>query len=104
MAIVDSREERPMREGSMQAADAKGRLIEFAWHLKKDGKSPSTIQVYGVWLNTLLKRGANLTDPESVKGIIARQENWTSTSKVNAVAAYKAFADFLGITWKPRNM
>jgi hypothetical protein len=88
----------------MQAADAKGRLIEFAWHLKKDGKSPSTIQVYGVWLNTLLKRGANLTDPESVKGIIARQENWTSTSKVNAVAAYKAFADFLGITWKPRNM
>jgi len=101
LATVDSREERPMREGSMQAADVKGRLIEFAWHLKKDGKSPSTIQVYGVWLNTLLKRGANLTDPESVKGIIARQENWTSTSKVNAVAAYKAFADFLGITWKP---
>ena len=101
MAKVVTRQETAQREGTAQTADVKGKLIEFAWHLKKNAKKPSTIQVYGVWLNTLLKHGAVLTDPESVKEIIALQEHWTSTTKSNVVAAYNAFADFLGIAWKP---
>jgi integrase len=101
LAKVVTRQETAQREGTAQTADVKGKLIEFAWYLKKNAKKPSTIQVYGVWLNTLLKHGADLTDPESVKEIIALQEHWTSTTKSNVVAAYNAFAAFLEIAWKP---
>jgi len=101
LAISGTRQEEAQREGTTSTADVKGKLIEFAWYLKKNAKNPSTIQVYGVWLNTLLKHGADLTDPESVKETIALQEQWTSTTKSNVVAAYNAFAAFLGIVWKP---
>jgi integrase len=101
LAEVETRKENAQREGTAQTAEAKGKILEFAWHLKKNGYSPSTITVYGIWLRTLLKRGADLLDGESVKETIAQQQGWTCTSKANVTAAYRTFADYLGINWKP---
>jgi integrase/DNA-directed RNA polymerase subunit M/transcription elongation factor TFIIS len=103
LAAVDPQMESPMREGTAatQTANVKGKIVEFIWNLKKNGYSPSTIKIYSIWLNALTKRGADLQNPESVKETVAQQEKWTSTSKANAIAAYKAFADFLGVIWKP---
>ncbi|MEM3360659.1 MAG: tyrosine-type recombinase/integrase [Candidatus Bathyarchaeia archaeon] len=87
--------------GATSKANVKSSIVNFAWKLKKEGYSEATIKDYCYILETLSKRGANLTDPESVKETIARQETWSEARKCIAVKAYKAFAKFLGITWSP---
>ena len=49
-------------------------------------------------LKTLVKRGADLLDPESVKAVIAEQA-WSEGRKQNVVDAYARFLDMRGVTW-----
>ena len=77
-------------------------LVNFAWHLKKQGYKDATILSKVKLLKTLVRRGANLADPESVKEVIAKQ-NWSEGRKENACYAYSSYLDFKGLTWqKPR--
>ncbi len=46
----------------------------------------------------LVKRGADLFEPESLKAVIASQAGWSNSTKMLMVAAYK-FAAFNNITW-----
>lgn len=55
----------------------KGKIVELAWQLKRNGYSRHTIQNYTRFLFTLMKLGANLYDPENVKEVIAKQEAWS---------------------------
>jgi integrase len=48
----------------------------------------------------MLKRGADLYDPESVKTCIARQP-WSQGRKANAVDAYATFLKMIGGEWDP---
>ncbi|MEM1563282.1 MAG: tyrosine-type recombinase/integrase [Candidatus Bathyarchaeia archaeon] len=73
------------------AADIKGKVIEFMWKLKKEAYSEATVAGYIYILETLHKRGANLSDPENVKEIIAKQEKWSPARKNQAFKAYKLF-------------
>jgi integrase len=82
-------------------ADIKGKIVEVAWRLKKDGYSRSTIYNYPKYLKLLIKYGANLYYPESVKDVIATRETWGTSSKLMAVCAYTFFASLNGIPWKP---
>jgi len=82
------------------AADVKGKLIEFTWWMKKQGYAESTILDRCRILKTLVKRGANLFDPESVKEVIAQQE-WSEGRKEFAVDAYTSFLSMIGGAWKP---
>jgi hypothetical protein len=66
-----------------QTGEVKGKIIEYAWWLKKDGKSDSTILGRTKILSVLTKRGANLYDPESIKEAIANQP-WSSGRKNNS--------------------
>ena len=99
--------ENPAKSGPAGAtatlADIQGKIVEVAWHLKKNGRSDSTIENYSRYLTQLAKHKANLYDPESVKEVIARQEKWGIPSKLMAINAYAAFADFNGIHWTPPN-
>lgn len=53
-------------------------------------------------LETLVRFGANLLDPEDVKDKIAKYPKWKSpNSKMQAVTTYKSFARFLKIDWEP---
>jgi integrase/ribosomal protein L37AE/L43A len=83
-----------------QAADIKGKLVEFAWWLKKQGYAEITIMERCKLLKTLINRGANLMDPESVKEVIAKQK-WSEGRKENAVDAYTSFLLMIGKTWQP---
>jgi integrase len=83
-----------------QTADVKGKLVEFIWWMKKQGYSDATIEGRARVLRVLMKRGANLLDPESVKDIIARQK-WSEGRKANAVKAYTNFLKMVGGTWQP---
>ena len=47
----------------------------------------------------LVKRGANLYDPETSKTAIAKQ-TWSNGRKNNAVDAYSSFLKMVGGTWE----
>jgi integrase len=91
-------------EGQKGAAgatlDAKAKLIEYAWWMKKQGYAESTILDRCRILKTMINRGANLLDPESVKDVIARQA-WSEGRKEFAVEAYTSFLSMMGLTWQP---
>ena len=76
------------------------KIAEYAWWLKKDGKSEATILGRVKLLRRLVKRGANLYDPESIKKTIAEQA-WGNGQKNNAVDAYSSFLSMVGGTWEP---
>jgi len=82
-------------------AEVKGKIVEFLWYLKKQGKAKDTIILRKYMIRTLVKFGANIFDPESVKDAIARYPNWDISSKAIAVQCYNNFIEFLGKTWKP---
>lgn len=48
-------------------AEFKGKLVEFAWQLKKDGYADSSIKTYTKIINVLVKRNVNVFNPEDVK-------------------------------------
>jgi integrase len=96
-------QEMAQREGTTQAVDVKGKIIEHVWWLQKSGYKESTIIGRSRLLKTLVQRGANLLDPESVKGIIAKQGTWSEGRKELAAEAYSTFLKMTGGTWdKPK--
>jgi len=81
-------------------SDIKGKIVEFAWWLVKQGYAESTVDSRGKLLKVLVKRGANLYDPETIKDVIARQK-WCPGRKENAVHAYSSFLKMVGGKWDP---
>jgi len=84
----------------MTEAEVKGKIIEFAWNLKKNGYSEGTIRTYSNYLILLVKAGAYLLNPEEVKEVVAKKK-WSENTKFIVTNAYRAFLKFLGLTWKP---
>jgi integrase len=79
-----------------------GKILEFAWHMKKRGLSEETIAQRVYRLNVLVRKGANLADPETVETIIATS-GWTPANRKMFVNVYKPFCDWAKIPWtKPR--
>lgn len=94
--------ETAQREGTLQKAEAKGKIIEHAFWMQKEGYAESTITRRIRLLRTLVNKGANLKDPESVKETIARQK-WAIKTKEIAVETYDCLLKMQGITWnKPQ--
>ncbi len=77
------------------------KIEEHQWWLKKNGRSEATIDSRMKLLKTLVKRGANLYDPESVKDVIAKQSTWGNGRKNNAVDAYSAYLKMMSGKWDP---
>lgn len=80
-------------------ADAKGAIISFAFWLKKNGYAETTIHTATNNLSILVRKGADLFEPERVKDIVALQ-SWTDATKLNVVSTYTLFLAFLGRTWQ----
>jgi len=99
-AEIEKRDAGATKTDQSQTADIRGKLVEFAWWLKKQGYAEITITERCKLLKTLINRGANLTDPESVKEVIAKQK-WSEGRKENAVDAYTSFLLMTGKTWQP---
>jgi integrase len=95
-----ARQEQAQREGTLKNADIKGKIINYAWSMQKEGYSEATILGRSKLLKILAKRGADLYDPESVKTAIAKQP-WCEGRKANAVDAYTSFLKTTGGKWEP---
>ncbi|MEM2888935.1 MAG: site-specific integrase [Candidatus Bathyarchaeia archaeon] len=86
--------------GKREATAFDSQLFNYAWWMKKQGYADNTVNRRVRLLSTLLKHGANLLDPESVKDAIARQK-WSLKTKELAVEAYNCFLKMNGGTWDP---
>jgi len=80
--------------------EAKGKITEFAWKMKKRGLAESTITNRIQALNFLARKGANLSDPESIETVLAT-EKWSPATKANIVRIYQAFCKTFNISWTP---
>ncbi|MEM3467088.1 MAG: tyrosine-type recombinase/integrase, partial [Candidatus Jordarchaeales archaeon] len=80
--------------------ELEGSLINFAWWLKKQGRSGATIENYCLMLRLLAKNNANLDDPESVKDVLARI-NKGLMWKEAAIRAYTSYLKMHKKTWEP---
>ena len=102
MAEVENRTEKWAAGATkLSEVEVKGKIVEYAWNLKRNGYAESTSITYSCLLSVLAKRGANLNDPESVKDVIAMQDEWSKGRKRNAVKAYNRFLEMHGLYWKP---
>lgn len=80
--------------------DTKGRILEYAWKMKKQGQAETTIETRIYRLNKLVQKGADLMNPDSVETVLAT-EKWTQANKRFFVMAYLSFTRAFGIAWKP---
>ena len=80
-------------------ATIKGKLVEFAWSLKKDGVKEASAKTYVYYLEKLTKHGANLLEPETVKETLASLD-WDINTKALAAGAYSKFLEMVGGVWK----
>ncbi|MDI6691385.1 MAG: tyrosine-type recombinase/integrase [Candidatus Bathyarchaeota archaeon] len=76
------------------------KIIEYAWKLKKQGYAETTIEGHVKILKRLVRLGADLCNPESVKEAIAKN-NCSEARKELMVEAYSSFLAFLGGKWEP---
>jgi integrase len=83
-------------------AELHGKILEFLWWMKKQGYKETTISGKGSRLRRLVRLGANLLNPESVKEVIAMQD-WCDSGKETTAYAYDLFARWMGINWQRPN-
>jgi len=77
-------------------------ILDFLWWMKRQGYADETIRGYVLALKVLVSRGADLSSPESVKEVIARQR-WSGNRRKNVINAYSLFLKMRGWLWeKPR--
>ena len=98
---LDSQTETKTVAGETLQQGTKSKLVQFAWWMKKDGYSENTITRRVRILATLVKRGAELLSPETIKETIAKQNHWKPKTKKLAVEAYNCFLKMVGGQWQP---
>ncbi len=87
------------KPGTGQDKELEGKLISFAWHLKKQNRAEKTIKNYVWMLRLLAKHGASLENPESIKETLAKvskSDRWKSL----AVDSYSAYLKMKGLHWE----
>ena len=99
--VLNMAEVEPLKDGLAGAtANVKASLIDFAWQMKKQGYSDSTIRTYAYALKNLVKHNADLLDPDSVKEALAKSK-WSNAHKNGMVAAFTLYLSVHGKTWDP---
>jgi integrase len=86
-----------------QTPDVKGKIIEFAWYMEKQGYAKESIRGNLGALRALQNRNAKMLDPESVKEALAKEQKWSQNRRRNVINAYTLFLKINGMHWeKPR--
>lgn len=100
MAEVESLEKQVPRETTTpDKATIKGLIIQYMAWLEKEGYYEDSC--YVARIKRLVRLGANLRDPESVKEVIAQQK-WKDSVKMLTTYAYDIMAKhILKIQWSP---
>jgi integrase len=102
LALAENPPTTGLAGASEQTTDFRGKIIEYVWYMKKQGYAEATIQGRSKLVQIMVKRGADLLNPESIKETIAKQ-NWSTGRKNNAVDAYSCFLRLFNGKWDPPN-
>ncbi|MCL6579838.1 MAG: tyrosine-type recombinase/integrase [Candidatus Bathyarchaeota archaeon] len=95
-----ARQETAQREGTTtNQHEAKDKILQYAWWLKKKGRSEATIKSRVRRLKGLAKH-CNLMDPEAVKETLAKLSQKNSTKAITT-SVYTNFLKCFGLTWEP---
>ena len=99
LAEVETRNQEKAAGATAQTADIKGKVVDFLWHLKKNGAKNGTLKNY----SSMLRKLAANTDltSESVKEYLAKTNEWSDSSKSLCVVIYTTFLKFIGASWEP---
>ncbi len=81
------------------AGDIANKLKEYHLNMKIDGYADATIKLSWSALEILMKRGADLNQPKTVKKVISEQK-WSDTRRRNVINAYTQFLKYFGSTWE----
>ena len=84
---------------TQQQLDIKGKILEFLWHLQKQGFSAETVKFYNRVLR-IMSQKANLLDGEAVKETLAKMPI-SETTKCNYAYALQSFYKHIGVEWNP---
>jgi integrase len=79
--------------------NVKGKILEFLWHLQKQGYSMETVKFYNRVLR-IMSQKTNLLDGEAVKEALAKMPI-SETTKCNYAYALQSFYKHIGIEWNP---
>jgi integrase len=95
-----TRQEVAQREGTTtDQHEAKDKILQYAWWLKKKGRSEDTIKSRVRRLKGLAKH-CNLMDPEAIKETLAKLQQKNSTKAITT-SVYTNFLKCFGLTWEP---
>jgi integrase len=99
-----TRIERPCVGGTNETnADIKGRIVQYAFWMEKQGYAKETIRGNIGALRALQSRATNLLDPESVKEALSKEQKWSPNRRRNVINSYTLFLKVIGQTWeKPK--
>lgn len=100
--VLDSQQNNPCKELDLLAAletkensagnnTQHGYIVEYQWKMQKRQLAKNTIYNRSIWLNTLVKYGADLKNPESVETVLATEEI-SAPTKRNIINTYATFA------------
>jgi integrase len=82
-------------------ATIKGKIIEFAFWLTKQGIAEETAKNRAYILRRLVDLGVDLWQPETIKDLLAKQKTWNDSYKMIITYAYQSFLSMEGLSWKP---
>jgi integrase/predicted RNA-binding Zn-ribbon protein involved in translation (DUF1610 family) len=83
--------------------DIKGKIVDYAWKMQKEGYKKESIRGNCGALRALTVRGADLADSESVKEVLAIEQKWSQNRRRNVINAYTLLLKFEGKSWiKPK--
>ena len=99
MTEMETRQETAQRE-STETSKLSALILDYAWQAKKRGLAEITIKQRVYKLKLLAKRGADLTNGDSVLTVLATN-NWTPQNKRVFIVAYRSFAKTFNIEWEP---
>jgi len=91
------------REGTPNPETIRGKLVEFAFWMQKQGYADETTRNYAGWVKHMASLGANLWNPDSIKEVLAKQQKWSNSFKMLLMYAYESFMKMESLTWiRPR--
>lgn len=87
------------RKTALDKQALKGKLLEFEFWLNKQGYDVKGSKNRAYLMKRLSNLGAVLTDPETIKKVLAEQKTWNDGYKMLIVYAYESFIKMEGLKW-----
>jgi len=88
------------RKTSIDHQALKGKLLEFEFWLNKQGYDEVGSKNRAYLMKRMANLGAKLSEPETIKEVLAKQKTWNDGYKMLIVYAYESYLKMQGLSWE----